>query len=248
MLSNTTLATMLASAFCFIVMALGIFVCKRLYDKIKNEEHKEKGKVVQTIIKNYCLIQIIGWPGLFLFSATIQINNDALHVVDSSETIDAIHILRALYHFYRMYLSFHSLIVAITRYTFLMYNIQTELYGITQLRKLFISCSIGVPLFHTFISICVQPFEVRWFTLLAVYNDSVSVPSEAHDLFFHRVTIAEEYNIGLYNLISQLLPSQLIFALQVLDSTIFILISTNIIELFLYTHLFLHFNRYDRYS
>ena len=247
MLPNTPLATMLASAFCFIVMPLGIFVCKRLYDKIKNEEHKEKGKVVQTIIKNYCLIQVIGWPALFLLSATIQINNDALHIVDASKTLNAIHMLRALYHFYRVYLSFHSLIVAITRYTFVMYNIQTEIYGINRLKNLFLSCSVGIPLFHTFISICVQPFEVRWLTLLAVYNDSVSVPSEAHDLFFHRVAIAEKYNIGLYNLISTFFPSQLVFALQILDSTIFILISMNIIELFLYTHLFVHFYRYDKY-
>ena len=235
------------NGFCifFMVMPLGIAICKQLYDKIKCEEHKEKGKVVQTLIKNYCLIQMIGWPGLFLFSSAIQINNHSFHIVDTSETINAIHMLRALYHFYRVYLSFHSLIVAITRYTFLMYDIQTEFYGVKKLRNMFISFSIGVPLIHTVISICVQPLEVRWFSLFSVYNDSVSVPSEAHGLFFHRVTTAEEYNISLYHLINKLLPSSLVFGLQVFDSAIFLLISMNIVELFLYAHLFIHFHRYD---
>ena len=245
MLSNIDLANVMAFVFSFMVMPLGIVICKRLYDKIKSEEHKEKGKVVQTLIKNYCLIQMIGWPGLFLFSSAIQINNGTFHIVDTSETINAIHLLRAFYHFYRVYLSFHSLIVATTRYTFLMYDIQTEFYGVKKFRNLFISLSIGVPLIHTIISICVQPLEVRWFSLFSVYNDSVSVPSEAHGLFFHRVTTAEEYNISLYYLINKLLPSPLVFGLQIFDSAIFLLISMNIAELFLYTHLFIHFHRYD---
>ena len=125
MLPNIVFTSTIGCVFVFIVMPLGVAVCKRLYEKIKSEEHKEKGKVVQTLIKNYCL----------------------------------------LYHFYRVYLSFHSLVVATTRYTFLMYDIQTESYGVKKLRNLFISVSIGVPLIHTIISICVQPLEVRWFSL-----------------------------------------------------------------------------------
>ena len=119
--------------FSFMVIPLGIAICKRLYEKIKSEEHKEKGKVVQSLIKNYCLILMLGCPGLFLLSWPIQINNDNLDIVDSSETIIAIHMVRALYHFIGVYLSFHSLIVAATRYTFLMFDIQTELYGVKRL-------------------------------------------------------------------------------------------------------------------
>ena len=245
MLSNKGLKNIICCVFFFMVIPLGVAVCKRLYDKIKSEEHKEKGKVVQTLIKNYCLIQMIGCPGLFLLTWPTQMNNDNLHIIDSSDTIIVIHIVRAMYHFHRVYLSFHSLIVATTRYTFLMYDIQTEFYGVKKFRNLFISLSIGVPLIHTIISICVQPLEVRWFSLFSVYNDSVSVPSEAHGLFFHRVTTAEEYNISLYYLINKLLPSPLVFGLQIFDSAIFLLISMNIAELFLYTHLFIHFHRYD---
>ena len=99
MLSNISLINTVCCVGFFIVMPSGIAVCKRLYEKIKSEEHKEKGKVVQTLIKNYCLIQMIGGPGLFLIAWPIEINNAFLHIVDSSETIIAIHMVRALYHF-----------------------------------------------------------------------------------------------------------------------------------------------------
>ena len=251
MLSNTGLKNIIGCVFFFMVIPLGVAVCKRLYEKIKSEEHKEKGKVVQTLIKNYCLIQMIGCPGLLLLTWPIEINNAFLHVVDSSETIIAIHMVRALYHFYRVYLSFHSLIVATTRYTFLMYDIQTEIYGVKKLRNLFISCSIGVPLILTVICICVQPIEVRWLQLFAVYNNSVSIPSEIQydgarlgrqNLGF---LTAEEYNIGIHNLINNLLPSPLVFGLQHFIDLTFFLISMNIVELFLYAHLFWHFHRYN---
>ena len=247
MLSNTGLINILGCVFFFIVMPLGVALCKRLYKKIKSEEHKEKGKVVQTLIKNYCLIQMIVCPGGFLLSWPIEINNDSLHIIDSSETIIAIHMARALYNFYRVYLSFHSLIVAITRYTFLMYDIQTEIYGVKKLRNLFISCSIGLPLIITVISSCVVPIEIRWLQLFAVHNDSAALLSEVEYDVRLRVgsLAAEEYNIGLYNLISKLLPSSLVFGLHVFLTATFILISSNIVELFLYAHLFWHFHRYD---
>ena len=251
MLSNTGLINILGCVFFFIVMPLGVALCKRLYEKIKSEEHKEKGKVVQTLIKNYCLIQMIVCPGGFLLSWPIEINNDSLHIIDSSETIIAIHMVRALCNFYRVYLSFHSLIVAITRYTFLMYDVQTEIYGVKKLRNLFISFSVGVPLILTFIMICVQPIEVRWLQLFAVYNNSVSITSEVQYDGFRLgranigFTTAEEYNIGIHNLINNLLPSPLVFGLQHFIDVTFFLISMNIVELFLYAHLFWHFHRYD---
>ena len=251
MLSNKGLKNIICCVFFFMVIPLGVAVCKRLYDKIKSEEHKEKGKVVQTLIKNYCLVQMIGFPGLFLLTWPTQMNNDNLHIIDSSDTIIVIHIVRAMYHFHRVYLSFHSLIVATTRYTFLMYDIQTEIYGVQKLRNLFVSCSIGVPLMLTVICICVQPIEVRWLQLFAAYNDSVTISSDVHHDGFRLggenigFLTAEEYNNGIHNLISKLLPSPLVFGLQIFHLVNFVLISSNVVELFLYTHLFWHFHRYD---
>ena len=74
MLSNIGLIKIIIGCvFVFIFMPLGVAVCKRLYEKIKSEEHKEKGKVVQTLIKNYCLVLMLGYPGLFLISWQLKL-------------------------------------------------------------------------------------------------------------------------------------------------------------------------------
>ena len=243
MLSNTYLTKIFVVAFVFIVLPLGLFVCKKLYDKMKNEEHREKGKVIQTIIKNHCLIQMIAWPTLCLFSLLIFLNNDTFHFIDPFKTIFAIQIFRCLYHFFRVYLSFHSLIVAIARYSFLMYDIQTDIIGIPKLRSLFISCRIGVPIMHSILYACTATFQVRWILLFAIRNNSMSIPSEQHGFFSIQVTEEKEYNNLLYNIIKNLMPPQVIFGLQLFEAAIFILIASNIIEGFLYTHLFIHFHR-----
>ena len=149
MLSNTPLSQILSLVFCVMVLPLGIFICKNLYNKIKSEEHKEKGKVVQLIIKNYCLIQMIAWPGLFIFGYAILLNNDAIQIVEATETRNAIHGFRFLYSFFRTYISFHSLVIAATRYLFVMYDIQTEIFGVSKLKKLFVWSSVGIPFLHT---------------------------------------------------------------------------------------------------
>ena len=177
---------------------------------------------------------MIAWPTLCLFSLRIFLNNDTFHFIDPTKTIFAIKIFRYLYHLFRVYLSFHSLIVAITRYSFLMYDIQTDVIGIPKLRSLLISCSIGVPFMHSILYACTATFQVRWILLFAIRNNSMSIPSEQHDFFSIQVTEAKEYNNLLYNITKNLIPPQVIFGLQLFEAAIFILFASNIIEGFLY--------------
>ena len=243
MLSDTSLIQIFSCVFGFIVMPLGMFVCKKLYDKIKSEEHKEKGKVVQTIIKNHCLIQMVSWPTLYFLGVLILINNTTTQLVDSAETLNAIHVFRGYYHFFRVYLSFHSLIVAVTRYVFVMYDIQTEIFGVQRLKKLFVLGSIGVPVIDTIVYEAMSPFEAHWLPLLVVHNDSVSVVSEQHSVSYAKIMLDEEYNIELYNIINEYLPSPIIFGTTIVSITFMTLHLLNIAEGFLYTHIFIHFNR-----
>ena len=244
MFSHSPLMKVLSYLLYSFLMLLGFFVCKNLYDKIKNEEHREKGKVVQTIIKNHCLIQIIAWPSISILFILICLNNETFHFMDSSKTLIAIHMVRYLYFLFRNYLSFHSLIVAITRYSFLMYDVQTEIIGIRKLRNLFISCSIGVPFIQSIFYVSTEAFQMRWLLLFKVQNYSMSEPPKQHDITNIQITEAEEYNIFLFNIIRKTLPSSLLLGLQYFGGIIFCLIFSNIIEGFLYTHLFVHFHRY----
>ena len=40
----------------------GMTVCKKLYDKVRNEDHQERGKVIQRIMKTYAMAQLLSWP------------------------------------------------------------------------------------------------------------------------------------------------------------------------------------------
>ena len=243
MLSNTPLSQILSLVFCLMVMPLGIFICKNLYNKIKSEEHKEKGKVVQLIIKNYCLIQMIAWPGLFIFGYAILLNNDAIQIVEAAETRNAIHGFRFLYSFFRTYISFHSLVIAATRYLFVMYDIQTEIFGVSRLKKLFVWSSVGIPFLHTILYEATSALEARWLYMFAAQNDSVSLASDQHSMFFNQVMRNEEDNILLYNIITKCMPSPVITGIKIVESAFFIITTTNIVESFLYTHIFVHFYR-----
>ena len=62
MLEYNTAEIISYTLFCLFIVPLGLAICRKLYIDTKNEEHKEKGKVIQRIMKTYCLIQCGVWP------------------------------------------------------------------------------------------------------------------------------------------------------------------------------------------
>ena len=129
-----------------IIIPLGLVVCKKLYYNLKNEEHKEKGKIIQRILKNYCLLQCVAWPlisvvfGIVLFTkrSIFAFNHSILMVIIVS-------ILRFAVRLNLLYVGFNSFILAISRYVFVMQVTHDEETCIKKLRRLFIVTSILAP-------------------------------------------------------------------------------------------------------
>ena len=106
-------------SFCIVlifILPLTIFVNKKLYFNIKNEEHLEKGKVVQYIVKTYSLIQCIAWPVLVFYFGMIRIVNEIKRVHESLILQFLVSTFRYLYTFIRDYLQFHSLVIECIMY------------------------------------------------------------------------------------------------------------------------------------
>ena len=133
---------------CFIVMPLGIALNKDLYAKIKNEEHKEKGKIVQTLMKQYSLLQCIACSLLLVLFGLFYLCYHVYNLISEPYGHYLLNTLRFAYGLYRDYVSFNSLIIAIIRYTFVVMGTNAEAFGISKLRHLFIGCSIGIPIFN----------------------------------------------------------------------------------------------------
>ena len=134
----------------FALLPCKIFVNTKLYRNIKREEHRENGKVVQSILKHYSIVQIIAWPLLALFGLMFYIGGVVLDIIPGAMTCYCINVFRFFHGSTRDYISFHSLIIATICYTFLIYDTKVEAFGIRRLRKLFILTRIIVPISNSF--------------------------------------------------------------------------------------------------
>jgi len=176
-----------------IVIPLIIFVNKKLYWNIKNEEHLEKGKVIQYLIKTYALVQCIAWPCIVILWGLIRL----IGIYSQNSPFSGIvSTLRFLSILLRDYLQFHSLVVATLRYIFIVYDSEATKFGIQRIRAFFISASFAVPFLATFLYELTYPIEktyVHWFygqeSVLYQYNNSEQrqndrITNERESVFF----------------------------------------------------------------
>ena len=128
--------------YCCFVITLGVIVNKRLYQNVKNEEHLEKGKVIQRILKTFARVQYLGWPTILCLAFALKLNKEVLGTIPMSLIHPSIKVLRATYTLMNNYVGFNSLIIATTRYVFIVYEPFAEKIGIKRLRILFVASSI----------------------------------------------------------------------------------------------------------
>ena len=230
---------------CCVLFPFVIAVNKKLYNNIKKEEHLEKGKLIQSIIKTYALVQCSAWPCVLgasvlyrLFSGTVQ-PQMARYIISS---------IRFMYNLVRDYIGCHSLIIGICRYLFIVYENKAELLGIKRSRNFFISSSILFPLLSTISYQMTQPiddFMIKWFPIkITVSNATTSVNGTDYSDIVGVPLVNKAYESPLYLIFNENLPPSIISGMNIVDMILFIVIHANIIELFIYLHLFVFSKRY----
>ena len=233
----------------FAVLPCIICVNTKLYQNIKREEHRENGKVVQSIIKHYSIVQIIAWPLLGLFGLMFYISDVVLDIIPETITLYWIHIFRFFYGCTRDYTSFHSLIIAIIRYTFLIYDTKVEAFGIRRLRKYFILSSVIVPISNSFLYEFTQEVwyygnEPAWYPLFpmrrGMYNDTTKAITN-QSVYEGRMN--QTYESPIYHTLKQNLPESITQAMKVTESIMLLIMYSNILEGFLYAHATIYYRR-----
>ena len=154
-------------------MPLGILVHQKLYRNIKNEEHLEKGKLVQRIMQTFSLLQCFTWPLIIIFVGVFATCTSVFKILEDPLAASFLNVFRFAYNVNRDYVSFNSLTIAISRYILLVCDRQDEQFGIQRLRTLLVSLSLGVPIFSNIIYEAVQPKEHAWYALF--YNDQLDL-------------------------------------------------------------------------
>ena len=223
---------------CVFVIPLVIFVNKRLYSNISNEEHLEKGKVIQYLVKTYALVQCVGWPIIVLAYGVIKLIS---HFSQSLPINSLVSIFRFLYTLLRDYVQFHSLIVAITRYTFIVYDSSATRFGINRLRKIFIALSIGIPIFSSALYEVSTPLEktyINWFYnkewTYNFKNDSAEQNVDYSDL---------ELESAFFVLFHKFFSSSVANIVISVGHVLFSIMYTNLVEGCIYTHIFVWAHR-----
>ena len=221
-----------------IVITLGIYVNRKLYVNVKNEEHLEKGKIIQRIMKTHSIVQCCAWPFLFILAFPLKlITNLNLKIVPPSSFGYMIIGLRFFNSLNGCYGGFNSLIMAISRYVFIIYHEAAESYGIRKLRKLLIGSSIGVPVFLAFLGEALTPVEDVW--------GSLFLPSHTHSGNQSEGTMQKLPQSPVYLVADECLPSLLKDGLKLTFKVVLILIHLNILEGLIYFHIYINYNRYD---
>lgn len=231
--------------FCLVlilILPLTIFVNKKLYFNLKNEEHLEKGKVVQFIVKTYSLVQCVAWPVLVFYFGMIRIVNEIKPVHESLMLQFLVSTFRYLYTLTRDYLQFHSFIIAISRYTFTVYESKAEKIGIKRLRAFFIGASISVPILTSTLFELSRPMEKLWFLWLC--QDKCFSNKTQNDLTVnYQDQDGFRFQSFAFTTFNKNFPSTVIDVITYTDGLLFSLIYSNLVEGCVYTHIFVFFTR-----
>ena len=237
MASTNLLEMTLYCGYCCFAITLGIIVNRKLYRNVKNEEHLEKGKVIQRILKTFARVQSFGWPVIISFAFGLKLNSEVLHMIPMPFVYPCIKVLRAMYTMMNNYVGFNSLIIAMTRYIFVVYDRLAQKIGIRRLRCIFLSLSVSIPMLTSILNESINPVEEVWY--------SIFVPD-----YKYSEEKKSGMNITVTSTISPLLsvpdlyvPSLARGGIQIFWLIMMISIYSNILEGFIYLHIFIDYIR-----
>ena len=227
---------------CFIlILPLIIYVNKKLYDNIKNEEHLEKGRVIQHIIKHYSQLQFIGWPFVFVSFGSIKLLNCITPLSQTLTVQIVVFALRYAYTFFRDYLQFHSLVIAICRYTFVIWESTAEKFGIKRLRRLFIGASFVVPLLTSTlyeVTCPIEQFYVSWFYGIGLSQEFSNTTNKIEES-----QVEGKFDSLAFKVVNSYFSSFVMECVQFIETALFSLIYSNVIEGILHANIFFFYHR-----
>ena len=225
------------------VIPTGVTTCKKLYDNVKNEEHLEKGKILQRITKTYALVQCFVWPVIDTLALMLIVNKRLFTFLSPTFANVGIILGRFIYSVISSYLACYSLNVAIIRYVFIVCDERAARIGIQKLRKIFLFASFCAPIFIAVFNEAMIPIEYNWIKIFMPTTNNVLQKEEYGHLL--------QANNSTYNIISSppywfasiYLHSTFNDILRVICQTLVFLAFSNIIEGFLYMHIYWYYKR-----
>ena len=222
---------------CVFVIPSVILVNKKLYLNIKNEEHLERGKIIQYLVKTYALVQCVGWPFMILTYGSFRLIS---HFSVDLPLRTITHSFRFLFTIFRDYVQFHSLIIAISRYTFIVHDSSATSFGINRLRKIFITSSVVVPLLSSVFYEFTCPIEKSY---LYWSHGQWAETTQNSTKNQNAEQSGDELESIFFVLFRTIFSPSVVNAISMVENVLFSIIYSNLIEGCIYCHLFIWLHR-----
>ena len=216
-----------------LVIAIGAVINYKLFDNVRKEIHGEKGKVLQRVMKNYAIIQAIGWPcisvGLMVLMSVLQIYGSQLNPCIYAY---GAHILIFFYILLRSYVGMNSLIVAFGRYIFVVHDERVSTVGLDKVAKILISSSFIIPFLMSLLAAAVFTVEYNgWLAEIQVYENACFFIDLDN---LETNTASALYHSPFYTLVNSSLPDSFTYGLYILYLVLAFILFSNIGEAIIY--------------
>ena len=240
----TTLSMFAYISLCLIVIIIGILINFKVYHDINIEEFKEKGKVIQRILKNYCKVQCVAWPVvLSLFGAVAVVIRSNLILNHPSSTITFLHAAEFIIKLTLIYVGFNSFIIAFCRYIFIIIVTHNELESIKRIRRIIVIASIVAPIMLAILDEAFVPLAEYRISLLPHQVEMVKTQlfnNSGYEIRNATMIVGQSL---IYNVIHDYIPQPLLYPINCFLLIVTFLALSNIIEAGLYIHIFCYNKR-----
>ena len=225
---------------------MGVVIGKNFYTKVKEEEHQERGKVIQRIMKTYALVQCICWPSFGFLAYLFYLNKTVMTIFHPVLIRPAIILFRFTYTSFRVYIGFNSLIIALCRYSFVVLEMQVLRIGIKRMRKAFLISSVFMPIFIAILNEASIPIEIVWLCLFVPRsNQTILMPDENElgGILCTKSNVEQLSESPIYTLLHGHLPQNVDNGMEMCAKVLIWLIFLNVLEGFMYIHTFMFMRR-----
>ena len=218
-----------------LVLLTGVLINYKLFRNLTKETLGEKGKVVQRIMKNYAIIQAIGWPlisgALIVLMVLLQTYGDLLNPCIYAHGTD---FLIFSYILLRTYVALNSLIIAFGRYAFVVHDNQVLKFGVKKLAKILIWSSFIIPFLMSILCQAVGTIAYNgWLLEIREYERSCSMSGEIGNLVIDEKR-NELYKPAIYKFVHSNLPSWATYGLKIVYIVTSTVLFSNISEGIIY--------------
>ena len=238
--------------FIIIFTICGSVICMRLIKNMKNETHKEQGRFLQKLIKINLTIQAVGWPvGLLFLLGLIILHQKYLWLVAKYEFIQhTLFGMQTLISYFRIYVGFHSLVIAFCRYCFIVHDSSVSNFGIQMFKRIVSSLNFAIPLV---LALCLDAATDGKGTIYKIITDAYDQHAYSHENSTSMSSILPPtstpallpHQHPIRYFVRANVPAEFEYIIKILTSVMVVLAMSNVLEGGLYYLIFHHCQRYS---